>query len=132
VVVYCCAYFFTVRKKEPFIYFILPLLFFASAYGYGLTCTADIALDDSTPSISQVTVLDKYITYGKGHTPSDYYLQVRPWDTNIDISRVKVPSMVYGSFAPGDAACLGLHPGLLHLQWYELINCPADNPAPQP
>jgi hypothetical protein len=129
--VYCGAYFITVRRSGSFL-FILPLLSYALVYGYGLTRTADIAVDDSIPSIHEATVIGKYITYGKSHSPIDYYLQVRPWDPETDISRVKVPAMIYGSYAPGDTACLGLHLGLLHLQWYELIACPADNPAPQP
>ena len=129
---YCCAYFITVRKRESFFFLIIPLLYYAISYGYGFTCTANIAVDDSTPSIYQTTVLDKYITYGKGHNPSDYTLRLRPWGPVNSISHVRVPAMVYGSYTPGDTVCLGLHPGLLHLQWYQLVNCPADDPQAQP
>lgn len=122
-VVYFCGYFSTVRTNRSGFSVVIPLLFCALSYSYGLTYTADTAVDDSTVTTYQTAVLNKRISHGKSNA---YYLRLSPWGPITDVSDLQVSPRVYGSYVPGDAICLGLHPGALHLQWYEPIDCPSD------
>jgi hypothetical protein len=129
VALYIYGYFSAVRRSVSGFGLIIALLFCAPSYSYGLTFALNTLFDDSPGSTYQTVVLDKRISHGKSNT---YYLRLAPWGPITAAYETDVPSRIYGSYTPSDTVCLGLHPGLLHLPWYQLIDCPADDPHTQP
>jgi hypothetical protein len=126
---YIYGYFSTVRRSQSGFGLIIALLFCALSYSYCFAFALNTLFDNSDAKTYQTTVLAKPVTHGKSTT---YYLRLAAWGPITNVSDLQVSPRIYGSYAPGDTACLGLHPGLLHLPWYQLINCPANNPPPQP
>jgi hypothetical protein len=118
--VYLIAYFLTVRKSLSRSRLILPLLLCALSFSYGLTFVANVVFDDSAGTPFQTTVYNKYVSHGKSDT---YHLQISPWGPIAEIYDMQVSGPDYGSYIPGDPICFRLHPGTLHLQWYDPIAC---------
>jgi hypothetical protein len=120
----CCTGIFTAARKGPqFWGTILGMLVVSSMYGWGLAATLDTMLDRSTPTNYTSTVLNKYESHGRGTT---YYLDLAPWGPIQEPDGLRVSSSTYGGTSIGEWVCLQLRPGMLHVQWYRIVECPKE------
>jgi hypothetical protein len=101
---------------------LFGIILFAALLGAGLVTSADTLADRAQPSTFRVQVIGKHVSRGRG---AKYYLDLEPWGPNTGPNDIRVPQPVYGATGAGYAVCIALHPGLLHAQWYELVDCPA-------
>jgi hypothetical protein len=96
------------------------LLLIGLAYGYGVVCLIDTIADNAPPKITEVTVLNKYVGAGRGHTP---YLVLAPSTVNPEGGDEAVSQQVYQSATVEQKVCLVEHPGAIGLEWYEILTC---------
>lgn len=109
---------------------IIAVLFFAGMYSYSLGMVADTLTDHATATVYSAQVLDKHLSRGRSTT---YYLNLAPWGPIENPGQVSVPMRTYDTVEPGDQVCLRLHPGSLHVPWYQLADCSAQyGPANSP
>lgn len=101
------------------------VLFLALGYGFGLVDLTNTLPDRSTGQVYTTAVTGKHISSGRSTT---YYLRVEPWGPYPNSNQFSVSPQEYRETGIGDQVCLGLHPGLLHAKWYEMVSC-ADQPA---
>ena len=99
---------------------LLPIVLFGSFYAYGAIGEADALLDHSASQTFTVAVNGKHVSHGK---TTSYYLQLASWGPQQDPSSVTVPSDLYDAVAIGESVCISLHPGALHIPWYEIDTC---------
>jgi hypothetical protein len=98
------------------------LLFVLSmAYGFGASMQANALLDHSPGSSYRAEVTGKYISGGR-HTTYELYLA--PWGPKREQDKVSVSRWFYDSVEPGDAVCVVLRDGALHVPWYTVGHCP--------
>jgi hypothetical protein len=119
----CCAGIYSSARKNPqFLGAMIGMLFFAGLYGWGLASAADSVPDKSAPTNFTTTVVNKHATHGRSTT---YYLDLAPWGPMQQSNDVSVSSSSYRDTAIGDPVCLELRPGVLRVQWYQLVACNA-------
>ena len=101
------------NKYKALTYFAVlgNILIYSFAAVYGINCV----YDNSKPKIHKVAVVDKSIYSGK-HT--SYYLQVEPWNKNIDDNKIKVPKNQYDQTKVGDTVNVDSKQGLLKIAWH--------------
>jgi drug/metabolite transporter (DMT)-like permease len=100
---------------------LIGLLFFIGVYGYSLVVLADSLPDQSQAKTFTSSVIAKRVSHGGRST--SYILELAPWGPVEDRNSLSVSSREYSKTATGDQICLLLHPGTLHVQWYEHIAC---------
>jgi hypothetical protein len=116
----CCAGIFSSARRNPqFLGAMALMLFVAGAYGWGLVATADVVLDKSAPASYTTAVQDKHESRGRS---TSYYLELAPWGP-LQRNDVRVSRTTYEGASIGDPVCLELRPGVLHVQWYQVVAC---------
>lgn len=99
---------------------LLALLLPAMFYGYGAGMGFNTAFDPSTATIYSARIISKNVVRGR-HT--DYNLVLEPWGPRRENSTVSVSFRLYNSVEIGDAVCLPMRSGALHIAWYEVVAC---------
>ncbi len=99
---------------------IIGVILFAGLYGYGLTIAADALLDQGAVSPFRATVVDKHESHGRS---TSYTLDLAPWGPVETTNKIGVSASVYAHTYIGDEVCLSLHPGTLHVPWYQRVEC---------
>jgi hypothetical protein len=90
------------------------------AYGYGVTSLGNALLDRTRGSVFPATVYGKYVTSGRGRTPT---LRLGPWGPQAAGQDVRVPWDLYRSTAIGDKVCAHSYPGAFGIPWYRITQC---------
>ena len=122
----CCAGIFSSAQQNPqFWGAMLGMLFIAGALGWGLAAAADSVLDKSAPAGYATTVVHKHASHGRSTT---YYLDLAPWGPIQGRNDVSVSPSTYSNTSIGDQVCLELRPGMLHVQWYQVVSCGEQSP----
>ncbi len=117
---FCAGIYSAARKNPQFWGAMISMLFIAGAYGYGLAAAADTVADRSTPASYTATVEGKHESHGRSTT---YYLDLGPWGPMQGANSLSVSSSTYDTSSTGEQVCLELHPGVLHVQWYQMVAC---------
>ena len=100
----------------------IALLLLSGLYGFGVIAQLD-TLPDLAPSSSfTAQVNGEHASHGRSTT---YYLDLDPWGPIETNNSISVPWSVYRATQPGDTICLALHPGALHVPWYQRVPCNA-------
>jgi hypothetical protein len=98
-------------------------------YSFGLAVVLNSLTDTSKPTTYIVSIAGKHTDSGKSSTA--YFLDLAPWGPVEEPGKIRVSPSLYSNKQAGGSICLALHPGKLHVPWYQLADCPA-LPAPQP
>jgi hypothetical protein len=99
----------------------LVLYFVATfAYGWGLVLEADRILDRAPAHVYPTQVTDMHISSGK-HT--SYDITLAPWGPTRGQDGVDVGRPLYQQMHVGETVCPVLHPGALHIRWWEVGLC---------
>jgi hypothetical protein len=99
----------------------------AGFYSFGLIAAYDTLLDRASVTVYATRVAGKHTKSGKSTT---YYLEFDAWGPFDDANDIRVPRRVYRETQLGDTVCLRVHPGALHVAWYERVECDARQPTP--
>jgi hypothetical protein len=119
-VLFCAGIYSAARKNPQFWGAMLGMLFIAGAYGFGLAGAADAIPDHATPANYSVTVENKHETQGRS---TSYYLDLAPWGPIQRPNSLSVSESTYDGTSIGDQVCLDLRPGVLRVQWYQVVAC---------
>jgi hypothetical protein len=119
-VLFCAGIYSAARKNPQFWGAMIGMLFIAGAYGYGLAAAADTFPDHATPANFSVTVENKHETHGRS---TSYYLDLGPWGPMQEANSLSVSESTYDGASIGDQVCLDLRPGVLRVQWYQVVAC---------
>jgi hypothetical protein len=119
-VLFCAGIYSAARKNPQFWGAMIGMLFIAGAYGFGLAAAADTIPDHATPASYSVTVENKHETHGRS---TSYYLDLGPWGPMQGANSLSVSYSTYEGTSIGDQVCLDLRPGVLRVQWYQVIPC---------
>ncbi len=117
---FCAGIYSAARKNPQFLGAMISMLFIAGAYGYGLAAAADAFPDHATPAHFSVTVENKHESHGRS---TSYYLDLGPWGPKQGANSLSVSELIYNGASIGDQVCLDLRPGVLRVQWYEVVAC---------
>jgi hypothetical protein len=120
VLLFCAGIYSAARKNPQFWGAMIGMLFLASAYGYGLAAAADTVTDRSTPATYTARVESKHESHGRS---TSYYLDLGAWGPMQGTNSLSVSDSNYENTSIGDQVCLELHPGVLHVQWYTMVEC---------
>ena len=74
----------------------------------------------SAPESYATTVQDKHESHSRS---TSYYLDLAPWGPIKRLNRVSVSRTTYEGAFIGDLVCLELRPGVLHVEWYQVVAC---------
>ena len=96
------------------------LLLLSGLYGFGVITQLDTLPDQAPSSSFTAQVNGEHASHGRSTT---YYLDLGPWGPIETNNSISVPWSVYSSTQPGDTICLALHPGALHVPWYQRVSC---------
>ncbi len=119
-VLFCAGIYSAARKNPQFWGAMLGMLFIAGAYGFGLAGAADAIPDHATPANYSVTIENKHETHGRS---TSYYLDLGPWGPIQRPNSLSVSESTYDGTSIGDQVCLDLRPGVLRVQWYQVVAC---------
>ena len=72
-------------------------------------------LDTSPPETFHPTVVQKYITRGKG---TSYHMVLSPWGSHPGEHSVDVKSVVYNKYRVGDVATVDEYSGFFHIPYF--------------
>ncbi|MGB6133968.1 MAG: hypothetical protein WBG54_19450 [Acidobacteriaceae bacterium] len=117
------AMFYPAARRNPrFAATMAGLCFLSAIYGGGLARAYDTVADRSAPQTYTAQVLGGYVSHGSRST--SYYLELEPWGPYVAVSpQMEVSAEMYSQTRTGDVVCLAVHPGALHVPWYELTAC---------
>lgn len=90
------------------------------AYGYGVTSLGNALFDRAHGSIYPATVYGKYVTSGRGRTPT---LRLGPWGGQSAGADVGVSWDLYRTTAVGDKVCAHSYAGAFGIAWYRITQC---------
>lgn len=107
------------RPQSPAFHVVVPVLGFM--YGFGLMPEFDKLLDLAKPRTYEVQVASMHTVPDNNST--DYFLDFGPWGPFQGANSVTVSQDEYQRTHAGDDVCFAVHPGLLHVAWYEQIAC---------
>jgi hypothetical protein len=117
---FCAGIFSAARKNPQFWGAMLGMLFIAGAYGFGLAEAADTIPDQAKPASYSATIENKHETNGRS---TSYYLDLGPWGPMQGANSLSVSESIYEGASIGDQVCLDLRPGVLRVQWYQVVAC---------
>jgi hypothetical protein len=123
---YLVALYLATRKSDARPGTFIALIFFVGLYSFGLSAGADTLTDRRSPTTFRTLVTGKHVSHGRS---TSYYLELAPWGPVETAERVSVSSGLYGTKEIGDEVCINLHPGSLHIPWFQVMNC-ASMPPP--
>ncbi|HTB98651.1 MAG TPA: hypothetical protein VK716_16685 [Terracidiphilus sp.] len=103
----------------------IALVFLGGMYGFSLTVAVDARLDQAQATPYRTTVASKYVSHGRS---TSYIFYLAPWGPFDGTNRVGVSSKTYYATEVGDTVCVDLHPGALHLAWFDVVNCWSQSP----
>ncbi|QHS57804.1 hypothetical protein GWR56_20465 [Mucilaginibacter sp. 14171R-50] len=98
------------------------------AYGFGLNVLVNQVFDYSKPVMYQSSVIDAYITKGKGGT--HYYFKIAAWPGQIENQSESVTRQQYLSLPLGTSVEVYQKKGLFHAPWYYVVLPETTPPAP--
>jgi hypothetical protein len=101
---------------------LIALLLFAGPYAYSVVVIADALPDRAEPASFTATVVGKHVS--RGGRSTSYVLTLSPWGPIEGPNNLDTPASNYARVSIGDPVCLLLHPGVVHIEWYERIPCP--------
>jgi hypothetical protein len=117
----CCAGVFSSARQNPeLLRATVAMLFVTGAYGWGLAAAADAVLDKSAPGRYATTVQGMHESHGRS---TSYYLDLAPWGPIQRLNDVSVSRTTYEGAFIGEPVCLELRPGVLHVEWYQVVAC---------
>ncbi len=119
-VLFCAGIYSAARKNPQFWGAMFGMLFVAGAYGFGLAGAADTIPDHAKPANYSVTIENKHETHGRS---TSYYLDLEPWGPIQKANSLSVSYSTYEGASIGDQVCLDLRPGVLRVQWYQVVAC---------
>ena len=123
-----CLVVYSAARQNPQVWSAMfCMLLCAGFYGWGLAGVVDSLPDKSPPAHFSTTVVYRNESHGRG---TAYHLTLAPWGPAQWSDSLTVSHAVYDSTAIGTPICLELHPGLLHLPWYRMVEC--DSTSQQP
>jgi hypothetical protein len=111
--------------REKFGTAVLALVLFL-AYGYGVCTLGNAMLDRSSGATYPATVRGKYVTSGRGKTPT---MRLEPWGPRAAEQDVAVPWDVYRNTTVGEKVCVLLRPGAFGIPWYRVTECQPNSPV---
>ncbi len=117
-VLLACARF--LEGNPQFLGSALALLMISSLYGFGVITQLDFLPGQAPPQSFTAQVTGQHSSHGRSTT---YYLDLDPWGPIESRNSISVPWSVYNSTQPGDWICIELHPGALHVPWYQRVPC---------
>jgi hypothetical protein len=117
---FCAGIYSSARKNPQFWGAMLGMLFIAGAYGFGLAEAADTIPDQAKPASYSATIENKHETQGR---TTSYYLDLGPWGPMQGANSLSVSESTYEGASIGDLICLDLRPGVLRVQWYQVVAC---------
>ena len=117
---FCAGIYSAARKNPQFWGAMLGMLFIAGAYGFGLAEAADTIPDQAKPASYSATIENKHETQGR---TTSYYLDLGPWGPMQGANSLSVSESTYAGATIGDQVCLDLRPGVLRVQWYQVVAC---------
>jgi hypothetical protein len=124
---FIAAFYMLGRNGPPMQGFHALVLMSAGFYSFGLIAAYDTLLDRASVTVYATRVAGKHTKSGKSTT---YYLEFDAWGPFDDANDIRVPRRVYRETQLGDTVCLRVHPGALHVAWYERVECDARQPTP--
>lgn len=98
----------------------IALFFFAGMYSFGFGVAADTVPDHAPSETYAARVVSKHVSHGRS---TSYSFTLSPWGPFDSTNRMGVSATTYGAFDIGDRICLALHPGSLHVPWYQTADC---------
>jgi hypothetical protein len=117
---FCAGIYSAARKNPQFWGAMISMLFIAGAYGYGLAAAVDTIPDHATPASYSATIENKHESHGRS---TSYYLDLGPWGPMQAANSLSVSESIYEGASIGDQVCLDLRPGVLRVQWYQVVAC---------
>jgi hypothetical protein len=117
---FCAGIYSAARKNPQFWGAMISMLFIAGAYGYGLAGAADTFPDHATPTSYSAMIENKHQTHGRS---TSYYLDLGAWGPMQGANSLSVSYSTYEGLSIGDQVCLDLRPGVLRVQWYQVVPC---------
>ncbi len=121
-VVFFVAFFWAARRSTQRVAATITVVLTAFFYGLGATAGADALQDPAPAQTYNVVVTGKHISRGSKSTT--FYLELAPWGPYAATGNsMTVSSRTYEETNAGDVVCLKLHPGMLHVAWYEAVGC---------
>ncbi|MET3108030.1 hypothetical protein AAKU67_004232 [Oxalobacteraceae bacterium GrIS 2.11] len=103
----------------------LAALVIAALYGYGAVVASNQLLDHAQPGEQSLTILGRHETHGKGAAG---YFTVPSWGKYSGENDVRVGWNMYYSHAVGELICMQIHPGIFHIRWFSVVECPQSVP----
>jgi hypothetical protein len=98
----------------------IALLFFAGMYSFGVGVAMDALGDRGQAETYAAQVVGKHVSHGRS---TSYSLILSAWGPFESTNRMNVNASTYGSVDIGGRICLSLHPGNLHIPWYQTTDC---------
>jgi hypothetical protein len=117
---FCSGIYSAARKNPQFWGAMISILFIAGAYGYGLAAATDTIPDHAKPASYSATIENKHESHGRS---TSYYLDLGPWGPMQVTNSLSVSESAYERASIGDQVCLDLRPGVLRVQWYQVVAC---------
>ena len=118
--VYLAALMSATRKGASRPGTFIALLFFAGMYSFGFAVAADTLTDHAPSQTYAARVVGKHVTHGRS---TSYTLTLSAWGPFEVNNRMGVSATTYGAFDIGDRICVALHPGSMHIPWYQTADC---------
>jgi hypothetical protein len=98
----------------------IALLFFAGMYSVGLGVALDTLGDRGQAQTYAAQVMGKHVSQGRS---TSYSLTLSAWGPFDSTNRMGVSAETYSTVDIGGLICLSLHPGNLHIPWYQTTDC---------
>jgi len=92
------------------------LLFFAFPFADGIIELADTLPDRAPIQTFLLPVIPQQIKFDEGK----YRIELPPWGPKTKSGNVTVGAETYSRILTSKQVCIDLHPGFLHLAWYEV------------
>lgn len=95
---------------------IIAMVITSFIYGFGNTIVINCLFDKSAPANFKTTVVDEYISSGKG---AHYHLKLKPWLPGQDIKTVDISEKSYYKTPVGSTVFIYQKKGLLNIPWFD-------------
>lgn len=122
-VVFVFAFYRPAMKSKQVAGALMAVLFFGGFYAWGAVVGLDTMKDAAPVQTYVVMVTGKHYSSGRSTT---YYLSLAQWGPFPGpVHSMEVSGSLYRRVHAGDEICLALHAGMIHVAWYEPVECSA-------
>jgi hypothetical protein len=105
---------------------IVFILIISSLFGFGSTVVTNCLFDKSVPTEFKTTVVDEYISSGKG---AHYHLKLNPWKSDQNVREIDVSESTYEKTPIGSPVIIEEKKGFFNIPWFDFKIDPTP-PAP--